>query len=156
MEIAEQKQVVTFFLNEEEYGVDILGVHEIKRMREINITQVPRAPEFVEGVINLRGDVIPIIDLRTRFGMAKKEKDKETRIIVVYMNEKYIGFLVDRVNEVLTFGKEDIDDPPEEVIQIDSYFIEGIGKHDQRLVILLDTEKVLNSQEKETLASMVE
>lgn len=156
MEIAEQKQVVTFFLNEEEYGVDILGVHEIKRMREINITQVPRAPEFVEGVINLRGDVIPIIDLRTRFGMAKKEKDKETRIIVVYMNEKYIGFLVDRVNEVLTFGQEDIDDPPEEVIQIDSYFIEGIGKHDQRLVILLDTEKVLNSQEKETLASMVE
>lgn len=145
MENKEQLKVVTFQLGKEEYGINILKVHEIKRLKEITITQVPRAPFFVEGVINLRGDVIPIIDLRSRFGVGEKRQDKETRIIVVNLDEKYIGLIVDRVSEVLNFDEDTIDDPPDEVMQVDTYFVEGIGKQEERLVILLDIDKILTA-----------
>ena len=92
-------QLVTFSIGEEEFGVNILKVQEI--IRTMEITKVPRAPEFVEGVINLRGKVIPIIDLRRRFGLAPKAHDKNTRIIVIEINNIIVGFVVDAVSEVL-------------------------------------------------------
>lgn len=148
----QQIQLVTFQLSGEEYGVDILRVHEIKRLKEIGITHVPRAPEFVEGVINLRGDVIPVIDLGKRFELENKKVDKETRIIVVKQEDKFIGLIVDRVNEVLTVDKEVIDEPPREISQINSFFISGIARYNERLVIVLDIGNILSPSEDEELA----
>ena len=151
-----QKQLVTFNLAGEEYGIDIIQVHEIKRLKEISITKVPRAPQFVEGVINLRGDVIPVLDLRKRFDLGENKMDRETRIIVVHLDGKSIGVLVDKVNEVLTVDNSSIDDPPQEVMQIESYFISGIAKKEDRLVILLDILNILSPQEEAEVAKLTE
>ncbi len=150
----QQIQLVTFQLSGEEYGVDILRIHEIKRLKEIGITHVPRAPEFVEGVINLRGDVIPVIDLGKRFDLENKKVDKETRIIVVKQEDKFIGLLVDRVNEVLNVDKEAIDEPPREISQVNSFFISGIARYNERLVIVLDIGNILSPRENEELAKI--
>lgn len=140
-------QLITFQLAEEEYGIDILKVEEIQRMKEISLTRVPQAEEYIEGVVNLRGNVIPVVDLRKRFGLKEKEMDKQTRIIVVNINERSLGFLVDRVNEVIDAEKDSIDDPPQEIVKIDSSFIQGIVRHEERLVIMLDIENIITSFE---------
>lgn len=138
-------QLVSFKVGNEEFGVDILQVHEINKMTEI--TRVPKAPDFVEGVINLRGRIIPIVDLRKRFGMAPKEKDKETRIIVVDINGQTIGFIVDSVSEVIRLPQENVEDAPDLVTGIDAEYIKGVGKMQDRLLILLDLEKILTKKE---------
>lgn len=102
-------QLVTFSIGEEEFGVNILKVQEI--IRTMEITKVPRAPEFVEGVINLRGKVIPIIDLRRRFGLVPKAHDKNTRIIVIEINNIIVGFVVDAVSEVLRIPASTVEPP---------------------------------------------
>ncbi len=138
-------QLVSFNIGEEEFGVDILKVQEIIRM--VDITRVPNSPQFVEGVINLRGKVIPIIDLRLRLGLEPKAKDKYTRIIVVEFVSKVIGFVVDNVNEVLRLNKSITEPPPPMVSGIISEYITSIGKLDDRLLILLDLEKILLTTE---------
>lgn len=151
----DQLQLVTFHLGEEEYGIDILMVHEIKRLKEIAITEVPRTPKFVEGIINLRGDVIPVIDLRVRFDLNENKSDKETRIIVVTLEKKYIGFLVDKVDEVINVSTNDIDLPPNEIVQVDTSFIQGIAKYKDRLVIILDVHSILTKKEEIALETIV-
>jgi purine-binding chemotaxis protein CheW len=133
-------QLVSFKIGEEEFGVDILKVQEINRMLEV--TRVPNAPEYVDGVINLRGKVIPIIDLRRRFGMERKEKDKNTRIVVVELSGKVVGFVVDGVSEVLRIPKSVTEPPPAIVAGIEAEYITAVGKLEDRLLILLDLEKV--------------
>lgn len=140
-------QLITFQLAEEEYGIDILKVEEIQRMKEITLTRVPQAEEYIEGIVNLRGNVIPVVDLRKRFVLGEKKMDKQTRIIVVSINGRSLGFLVDRVNEVIDVEKDSIDDPPQEIVKIDSSFIQGIVRYDERLVILLDIENIVTSFE---------
>ena len=103
-------QLVTFSIGEEEFGVNILKVQEI--IRTMEITKVPRAPEFVEGVINLRGKVIPVISMRTRFNMPVLEHDSNTRIVVMELGQKIVGFLVDGVSEVLRIPAGTVEDPP--------------------------------------------
>ena len=142
-------QLVSFNLGEEEFGLDILMVQEINRM--LNITKVPKSPEFVEGVINLRGRVIPIINLRKRFAMADKEHDKQTRIVVVNIENKIIGLVVDAVSEVLRLPADTIEPPPPMVSGIESEYIKGVGKLDNKLLILLDLDKLLTNKEKELL-----
>jgi len=142
-------QLVSFKIGAEEYGVNILKVQEINKMT--TITKVPNAPEFVEGVINLRGRVIPIIDLRTRLGMERKEHTKDTRIIVVELAGKTVGFIVDSVNEVLRIPSNVTEVPPELVTGINSDYITAVGKLEDRLLILLDLDKVLKTEEKEAL-----
>lgn len=156
MEKQHQLQLVTFILSGEEYGINILEVHEIKRLKEIGITYVPQAPEFVEGVMNLRGDVIPVIDLGKRFDLDNHKRDKETRIIVVKVEEKFIGLLVDRVNEVLTIDQSVIEEPPPEITQIDSFFISGIARYEERLVIMLDILNILSSGEQPEVPILAE
>ena len=134
-------QLVSFKIGEEEFGVDILKVQEINRMDQI--TRVPNAPEYVSGVMNLRGKVIPIIDLRKRFRLAKKERDKDTRIIVVELKTRVVGFLVDAVNEVLRIPKNVTEPPPPMVAGIGSEYITAVGKLEDRLLILIDLEKIL-------------
>ncbi len=151
-ETAELLQLVSFKIGQEEFGVDILNVHEINKM--VAITKVPNAPHFVEGVINLRGRVIPIIDLRTRLKLERKEHDKDTRIIVVEINKRTVGFIVDAVKEVLRIPVTITEAPPDIVAGIDSEFIKAVGKLEDRLLILIDLEKVLTVNDQKQLADV--
>ena len=144
-------QLVSFHIGEEEFGVDILKVQEIIKI--IDVTRMPNAPEFVEGVINLRGKVIPVIDLRIRMHFQKKEHDKNTRIIVVEIGGRTVGFIVDSVSEVLRISKDIFESPPEIVAGMNSEYITAIGKLEDRILILLDLEKVLSTNEKNILSS---
>jgi purine-binding chemotaxis protein CheW len=149
----EHVQQVCFKLADSEYGIDIFHVREIIKPVE-NITPVPQAPFFVEGVIDLRGDIIPILDLRKRFDMGSTELRKTTRIIVVKLsgtsgaNTMIVGFLVDQVTEVFRVRKSEIQSAPGKVVGIDSEYIWGVGKRAGRLVMLLDVEKMLLADSK--------
>lgn len=134
---------LTFVLANEEYGLEILKVREIIGMMEI--TAVPRTPAHVKGVINLRGKVIPVVDLRLKFSMVEAEHTDETCIIVVDVDGVEIGIIVDRVSEVLDIAGDDIDDPPSFGTSVDTEFILGMGKADSRVTILLDIAKVLGT-----------
>ena len=142
-------QLVTFRLDNEEFGVDILKVQEINKM--IDITRIPNAPPFVEGVINLRGKIIPIVDLRKRLGFDGRSFDKSTRIIVVELDGTVLGFIVDSVSEVLRISANTVEPPPPLVSGIESEYIEGVGKLDNRLLILLELKKVFTSTDKREL-----
>ena len=151
-ETAELLQLVTFNIGKEEFGVDILNVQEINRMT--HITKVPNAPHFVEGVINLRGRVIPVIDLRLKLKIEKREYDKNTRIIVVEVENKTIGFIVDSVNEVLRIPANLTEAPPDMVSGIDSEYIKSVGKLEDRLLILIDIQKIIQINEMKKIAMM--
>jgi len=132
---------LTFVLAEEEYGLEILRVREIIGMMEI--TAVPRTPAYVKGVINLRGKVIPVVDLRLKMGMAEAERTEQTCIIVVDIGEVEMGIVVDRVSEVLDIAAEDIEEPPSFGSRVETDFIIGMGKAAERVTILLDISKLL-------------
>ncbi len=134
-------QLVTFKLGDEEYGIDILKVQEINRMTEI--TAMPKSPFSVEGVINLRGKVIPVVNLRKKFGLSMKEIDFQSRIIVVD-SESTVGLIVDSVSEVLRISSDTIEPPPPITGGTGSEYIMGIGKLKDRLIILLDIDKLLS------------
>jgi purine-binding chemotaxis protein CheW len=136
-------QLVTFFLGEEVYGIDILSVQEIIRIQAI--TEVPRTSEFVLGVINLRGKVIPVIDLRKRFRLPVGEETKDTRIIVVEIDGKVMGMIVDGVSKVLRLPSKSVEPPSPIVSGIDSSYIKGVGKIDGMLIVLLDLSKINDS-----------
>jgi purine-binding chemotaxis protein CheW len=148
----ETMQIVSFALGKEEYGVDIAQVQEINRM--VAITHVPRAPHFMEGVINLRGQLIPIIDLRTRFGMPRAEQTKNTRIVVTEIGNKRVGMVVDSVSEVLRVPTEEIEDAPDMITGVDTEYIRGVGKLGERLIILLDLGRVITGEEKQDLENL--
>jgi len=145
-------QLVSFKIGNEEFGLDILNVQEINKMTQI--TKVPNAPDYVEGIINLRGRVIPVINLRTRLNMEKKASDKDTRIIVVEVGKSTVGFIVDAVSEVLRIPVNITEVPPSIVTGIDSDFIKSVGKLDDRLLILIDLNKVLLEEGKTVLETM--
>ncbi len=137
-------QLVTFYLGEEEYAVDILIVNEIIRLMQI--TPVPNAPEFLEGVVNLRGKVIPVISLRKRFELEPIEHDSATRIIVMELQQKILGFMVDSVSEVLRMDERIIEEAPPIVSGgINGEYITGVARLEGRLLIILDLEKLLES-----------
>ncbi len=150
---SDQLQLVTFSIGGEEFGVEILKVQEI--VRSMEMTRVPNAPDFGEGVVNLRGRVIPIIDMRKRFGLERKEHDSRTRIIVIDMNGVVTGFVVDSVSEVLRLPRNTIEPPPPVVAGIESEYISGVGKLEDRLLILLDMDSLLSSKEQRLLGQAV-
>lgn len=133
--------LVTFNLGKEEYGVDIESVQEI--IRASDITPVPGAPGHVRGVINLRGKIIPVVDMRKRFGLAVAEAGDAQRIVVVELGEKRIGMLVDRVSQVMKVPSGIVEEIPEEATTMDEHYIKGVGKMDGRLVIILDLNRSL-------------
>lgn len=151
---SELLQLVSFKIGAEEFGIDILKVNEINRM--MTLTKVPNAPSFVDGVVNLRGRVIPVINLRTKLSLPRKEYDRNSRIIVVELEGRTIGFIVDEVSEVLRIPKNITEKPPEMVSGINAAFITAIGKLDDRLLILLDLERVLGEGEEIELKKMAE
>ncbi len=139
-------QLISFIVGEEEYGLDILRVKEVIRIREI--TRLPQAPSFVKGIINLRGDVIPIIDLRDRFGLEHREYTQTTRVIVVDVDGKLVGMVVDAASQVVRIQADQIEPPPPIVGGLSVEYIKGVGKLEERLVILLNIDRILNQQEK--------
>jgi len=132
---------LTFYLEGEEYGLEILKVHEIIGI--MPITRVPRTPPFILGVINLRGKVISIMDLRARFGMRAAEQVAEACIIVVQVGGVQIGLFVDRVSEVLDIPEDEIEDAPSFSVEIDTDYILGVAKSNGRVKLLLDIDRVL-------------
>ncbi|MDY6833861.1 MAG: chemotaxis protein CheW [Chloroflexota bacterium] len=148
----EEEQLVVFDLCHEDYGVDISVVREIIRMQPI--TRVPRAPCFVEGLINLRGRVIPVVDLRKRFELEAGHDEKNNRIVVVNVGNQDIGMVVDGVTEVLRIPSDCIEPPSAIITNVESEYLVGIAKLSSRLIILLDLEKVLTNTEKGELVGM--
>jgi len=150
--LGDERQLVVFELGAELYGVDISRVHEIIRLQ--SVTRVPRAPAFVEGVINLRGKVIPVVDLRRRFGLATAEHTRASRIVVVEIGDQVIGVVVDGVSEVLRVSEASVEPPSPVVSGIESEHIQGIAKLPDRLVILLDLDRVLAREERRAVESI--
>lgn len=145
------RKLVVFDLAGELYGVDIFDVREI--VKDTPVTRIPRTPEFVEGVVNLRGKIIPVIDLRKRFGFARGEKTKEARIIIVEIAGQEAGLIVDAVKEVATVDENTIEAAPD-VTKVNAAFIEGIAKDGDRLIIILKLDLLLKVEEQEMLAQM--
>lgn len=140
-----EEQVVVFEIAGESYAVDIARVQEI--IRPPAITAVPRAPEYVEGVVNLRGRVIPVINLRNRFGLPDADRDRSSRIVVLEISGQTIGVAVDAVSEVLRLPQDVIEAPGATLTGPRTAHLRGIAKLDERLVILLDLDKLIDAEE---------
>jgi purine-binding chemotaxis protein CheW len=141
----DESQYLTFTLGEEHYGVDILRVQEIKGYTAV--TRIPNTPEYIRGVLNLRGTIVPIIDLRTKFGMEKVEATMFTVIVVVVVRDRVMGIVVDAVSDVLNIAVKDVQPPPEFGSKVDTSFIRSIAKAGDKLITLLDIDRVLTESE---------
>ena len=135
------EHLATFVLDREEYGVNVRQVQEIRRVSEI--TAVPRAPEFVRGVINLRGRILPVLDLKRKLGLGEVTIDRAARIVVVHVQDRVLGLLVDGASQVLKVPVSRIEPPPDEVVERGGDYIRGVAKLEDRLIILIDLERVL-------------
>ena len=148
-EAVDMNQYVTFFIGTEVYGVEVLRVQEIIGMTKI--TQVPNSMHFMKGVINLRGTVVPVVDMRARFGMEEKEYDGFTVILIVEVKGTMIGMIVDSVSDVVNIPIKDIQDTPHFSASIRTDYIKGIGRIDEELVIVLDVDRILSHEEIEKI-----
>jgi purine-binding chemotaxis protein CheW len=145
-------QLVSFNLDEEEYGVDVLKVREIIRMP--TVTRVPNTPLYIEGVINLRGKVIPIISMRKKFNLSDMDNNNQTRIMVMDMDGELMGFVVDAVSEVIRISEIEIQPPPPVVNGgIDQICLSGVINREDRLLVLLDLEKIFSLEERTAFGS---
>lgn len=143
-------QIVSFRVGEEEFGFDILRVQEI--IRHMHLTRVPNSPEFVDGVINLRGKVIPVIALRKRFGVTREPADGQTRIVVLEVQHNILGFIVDSVPEVLRIASNAVVPPPR-LGNVQREYVSGVAKLNDRLLILLDVDRIISGEETESVLS---
>lgn len=151
--MAEDIKVIVFKLDSEEYGIEVEKVQTIERM--MPITRVPKTYSFIKGVINLRGVVIPVIDLRGRFGLKEGEHTDQTRIIIVAVNDIEVGFIVDSANDVIDLNRDTIDTPPDVVGGIKAKYLDGVAKiGEDRLLIMLNLSEVLNKGEIVQLESL--
>ena len=140
--MSEIREFVTFRLNQEYYGINIQNVENIEKV--LPITRIPYTLNYIKGVVNLRGIIVPVVDLRARFWLEKKATSEESRIIIVNLDENKIGMLVDSSSEVLQIMEEDIDDAPNVKKELNNEFIKNIGKKNGRIIMLIDLYKVLN------------
>lgn len=147
-------QLVSFMLADEEYGVEVLKVREIIRMP--TITKMPNVPQHIEGIINLRGKVIPIISMRRRFNLMNDENSSHTRIIIMDVAGSLTGFIVDSVSEVIRIHSSEIQPPPSMVLSsgIGQEFITGVFNHAERLLIIMDIDRMFSDDERESLGSI--
>ncbi|MCK9216774.1 MAG: chemotaxis protein CheW [Firmicutes bacterium] len=145
-------QLVIFNLGNEEYAVNIMQVKEI--VNYLEPVKVPNTPEFIEGIINLRGEIIPIINLKKRFNIADNDLREQTRIMVMSIDSKKIGFIVDDASEVISISEESIEPAPDIVAGIDRKYITGIGKAQDRILIILELDKLFSENEYEALETI--
>ena len=148
----EQLQLVSFTVGDELFAVDILSVQEINRM--MSLTKVPQSIEGIEGVINLRGRIIPVLDLRVQFGLIPSELDENSRIIVVEVQGNTVGFIVDSVQQVLLINKSIVESAPPMTTSIDASYVDGMAKLDDDLLILLNLDNLLSQESLSKLSSM--
>ena len=146
------RQFISFSVGDEDYGLELLRVKEVIRVRQI--TWLPKAPSFVKGIINLRGDVIPLIDLRERFGLEYVDQTTQTRVVVVEVEGRLMGMIVDSASQVVRIPADQIDPPPPVLGGLAREFITGVGKFEDKLVILLDVDAILTAGEKAALSEM--
>ena len=151
-ETGELRQFISFSVGEEEYGLELLRVKEVIRVHEI--TWLPKAPSFVKGIINLRGDVVPILDLRDKFGLESHEDTAQTRVIVVEVERRLMGMVVDSASQVVRIPVDQIDPPPSVLGGFSQDLITGVGKREDKLVILLNPDAILTMEEKVALSSI--
>ena len=151
---SEDQQFLTFNLADEYYGVDILKVQEIKGYT--TVTRIPNTPNYLKGVLNLRGTIVPIVDLRMKFGMGMTEPTPFTVVVVVNVRNRVMGFLVDAVSDVLDLNAKNIQPPPELGNAVDITFVAGIGNANDRLVTLLDIDRVLTEEELKNVEDLPE
>lgn len=144
------KQLISFTVGEEEYGLELLRVKEVIRMRQL--TWLPKAPSCVKGIINLRGDVIPIVDLRDRFGLEPIEQTAMTRVIVVEVEGSLVGMVVDSASQVVRVPADQFDAPPTVMGAASREFITAVGKMTDKLVIMIDVNKILSTAEMEQIS----
>ena len=144
-------QVVSFTLADELYGLNIMCVQEI--ILQGKITEVPEVPDYIRGLINLRGKVIPIVDLRARFGLGAAEPTEHTRTIVVDTEATTFGIVVDTVNEVMRIEASQIEPPPSELVGLDQQYLRGLVKMEERIMILLNIEKILSHEDQASLVT---
>jgi purine-binding chemotaxis protein CheW len=144
-ELSAANRYLTFFVDGEQYGVDISRIKEI--IAPVNITHIPKTPPYVKGVINLRGSVIPVVDVRLKFDMAEKEMDIETAIIIYEINKTSIGFIVDNVEDVLLIESKNISDAPSFGSGIDTEFVESVAEVGDDVIMLLNLEKIFEAEE---------
>ena len=147
--VGAEVQLVVFKLGNEEYCVDIQQVREI--IKVVDVTRVPKAPDFIEGVINLRGQITPVLDLRKRLDLPESERGEDTRIIVIELGKNVVGMVVDSVMEVCRLPEKSIDPTPTISTEVGAEFIKGVGKLGDRLLILLDLGRVLSKGEEKQL-----
>ncbi|MDZ4181011.1 MAG: chemotaxis protein CheW [Coriobacteriia bacterium] len=153
---AETMQLVTFLLGEDEYGFHIEHVQEIIRLRHVHITAIPNAPTFVEGVINLRGRLVPAVDLRKRFGRPTEMTGRAARIVVVNVLGRTVGLVVDAVLEVAKVGTLEVEQLPELAAGVGSEFVEGVCRIDRGLVVVLDLERMFSEEETGAITDIAE
>ena len=144
-ELTTANRYLTFFVEEEQYGIDISRIKEI--IAPINITHIPKTPDFVKGVINLRGSIIPVVDVRLKFAMEEKEMNVDTAIIIYEVDKSSIGFIVDYVEDVLSIDEKHISEAPRFGSSIDTSFIENVAEVDDDVIMLLNLEKIFEPQE---------
>ncbi|NLX62375.1 MAG: purine-binding chemotaxis protein CheW [Tissierellia bacterium] len=148
-----EKQYVVFNLNNQEFGIDIMNVKEIISYKEP--FSIPNAPDFIEGVLNYRGKVIPVVNLKKRFDMGNIEVNEDARIIVITYEEKEIGFIVDNASQTIRLEEEMVDPMPDLINSISRRFITGIGKIDEdRLLVIINLKNVLTDEEKAQIAEL--
>ncbi len=157
-EVLETNQFLAFKLESEVFAFDISKVREVLEFD--TVTKVPQTPDMMKGVINLRGSVVPVIDMRIKFGMGETEKTVNTVIIIIEIvldeNSTMIGALVDSVNEVMDLDENDIEPPPKIGTKLNTEFIRGMGKQDDQFIIILDIEKIFSSDELELVQQVSE
>jgi purine-binding chemotaxis protein CheW len=143
------KEMLVFLLGKEEYGVDILKVQEIRGLEKV--TPIPKAPDFLKGVVNLRGDIVPVIDLRTKFGLADERNDSTTVVIVLRIAGRHIGAVVDGVSDVVRLAPNEIKAAPRLGTVVDSSYLAGVATQGGRMILALDIERLLSSGELDLL-----
>ncbi|WP_295154662.1 chemotaxis protein CheW [uncultured Brachyspira sp.] len=151
VDLEDSTNLVTFRLGSGEYAIDIMQAKEIIKMEKI--TLIPNAPDFVEGVINLRGNIIPIIDLKKRFNLEETEGDKNTGIIIVKIEDVDMGIIIDAISKVVSISNSDIQPPPPMLSGIGQKYIKGVGKLEDKLLVVLDLEKLFSTDEEEEEAA---
>ena len=153
--MAETTQIVGFVLGDEHYGVDIMHVESI--IRPVEITPVPRAPGFVEGIINLRGNIIPIVDLRKRLNMPVPAENDDTRIVIAFVGDRRLGVMVDKVERVMNIPNDNIDVAPGTASKAASQYVSGVartGERGETMIILLDIFRIFSAEEHEALSKI--
>ncbi len=148
------RQLIKFSVADLNFGIEITQIHQILKPQEI--FKVPNTPPFIEGLLNLRGQVLTVFNLRKRFALPEKENDDNTKIIIVQLNELLLGFVVDSVTEIVRIADEDISETPPSLRGFDKKFLNGVGKVDDKIILLLDLTKVLSSEEEYQLKTFVD